>query len=69
MNTGKIEIFTGLSEEELSEIEGGTRAGNAVAQGLSWAAGGMKFGRVLGPWGAVGGAVIGGALGAYVGYN
>lgn len=58
-----------LNETDLALINGGNRAGDAVLSGMGWAAGGVKVGSKLGPWGALVGGVGGAAIGGYLGYN
>lgn len=57
--------FVELTDEELSETEGGNAAGNSVISALTGAATGSKSGGRFGTWGMLCDGIIDG----YFGYN
>ena len=56
-----MNTYCNINETMLSEVYGGNSGGAAVVAALGCAAGGVKYGRLLGPWGAAIGG-IGGAV-------
>lgn len=58
-----MNTYCNINETMLSEVYGGNSGGAAVVAALGCAAGGVKYGKILGPWGAaIGGAVVCGYL-------
>lgn len=53
----------------LSEIYGGNSGGAAVVAALGCAAGGVKYGKFLGPWGAAIGGIGGAVICGYLAYS
>lgn len=57
-----------LTYQELQEVDGGNRAGNAFVGGVGGAATGARLGVIGGPWGIAGGAVAGALIVGAIGY-
>ncbi|EHZ40082.1 putative membrane protein [Streptococcus pneumoniae GA40028] len=53
----------------LSEVYGGNSGGAAVVAALGCAAGGVKYRRLLGPWGAAIGGIGGAVVCGYLAYT
>lgn len=58
-----------INDQQLSNIVGGNRVGNAIIQGISGAATGVRICKGFGPWGMAACGVVGGGIGAYFGYH
>ncbi|CMW46641.1 bacteriocin-like peptide BlpK [Streptococcus pneumoniae] len=79
MNTKKMSQFSVMDTEMLACVEGGgcnwgdfAKAGvggAAVVAALGCAAGGVKYGRLLGPWGAAIGGIGGAVVCGYLAYT
>ncbi|HEX1152965.1 TPA: bacteriocin-like peptide BlpK [Streptococcus pneumoniae] len=79
MNTKMMEQFSVMDTEMLACVEGGgcnwgdfAKAGvggAAVVAALGCAAGGVKYGRLLGPWGAAIGGIGGAVVCGYLAYT
>lgn len=79
MNTKKMSQFEIMDTEMLACVEGGgcnwgdfAKAGvggAAVVAALGCAAGGVKYGRLLGPWGAAIGGIGGAVVCGYLAYT
>ncbi|MDS9122991.1 bacteriocin-like peptide BlpK [Streptococcus pneumoniae] len=79
MNTKMMSQFSVMDTEMLACVEGGgcnwgdfAKAGvggAAVVAALGCAAGGVKYGRLLGPWGAAIGGIGGAVVCGYLAYT
>ncbi|HGK2814513.1 TPA: bacteriocin-like peptide BlpK [Streptococcus pneumoniae] len=79
MNTKMMEQFSVMDTEMLACVEGGgcnwgdfAKAGvggAAVVAALGCAAGGVKYGKILGPWGAAIGGIGGAVVCGYLAYT
>ena len=52
-----MNTYCNVNETMLSEVYGGNSGGAAVVAALGCAAGGVKYGKFLGPWGAAIGGI------------
>ncbi|SND90929.1 bacteriocin BlpK [Streptococcus pneumoniae] len=79
MDTKMISQFSVMDNEMLACVEGGgcnwgdfAKAGvggGAVVAALGCAAGGVKYGKILGPWGAAIGGIGGAVVCGYLAYT
>ncbi len=79
MNTKMLSQFSVMDTEMLACVEGGgcnwgdfAKAGvggAAVVAALGCAAGGVKYGKILGPWGAAIGGIGGAVVCGYLAYT
>ena len=64
-----MNTYYNVDETMLSEIYGGNSGGAAVVAALGCAAGGVKDGKFLGPWGAAIGGIGGALICGYLAYS
>ena len=64
-----MNTYYNADETMLSEIYGGNSGGAAVVTALGCAAGGVKYGKFLGPWGAAMGGIGGALICGYLAYS
>ena len=64
-----MNTYYNVDETMLSEIYGGNSGGAAVVAALGCEAGGVKYRKILGPWGAAIGGIGGALICGYLAYS